>query len=108
MLNSVIKSFIAFSAICVGLKLFGVQIVTKCIFDSKNLVKFNSFSNGFFVSEEKSEAKTILLTLKLEISFLITKTGISEFRTTFSVLEPISNSSTPEEPCDPIIIKSTS
>ena len=47
------NSFIAFSITCVGLKLFGVQIVTKWIFDSKNLVKFNSFSKGFFVSSEK-------------------------------------------------------
>ncbi|MNH46941.1 hypothetical protein D3C79_1099490 [compost metagenome] len=61
-------------------------------------MKFNSFSNGFFASSEKSEAKTISEALKFGIFFLITKTGISEFLTTFSVLEPIKSSSTPEEP----------
>ncbi len=51
--------------------------------------KSTTFSNGFFISSEKSEAKTKSLALKFSSSLLITKTGISEFLTTFSVFEPI-------------------
>ena len=73
-------------------------MVTKDSFELKIFANSSIFLNGFRVSFEKSEAKTKLFALNSFSSFLITKTGMLEKRTIFSVLEPTKISLNPDVP----------
>jgi hypothetical protein len=62
----------------VGLKLLGVLIITTCNSASNLFANSTTFSKGFLISSEKSEAKTNLFTLKF-VGLFDNKTGISDF-----------------------------
>ena len=95
-------------ATCVGLKLFGVFTYKNLGLISLEIKKSVIFLVESFTSAPKSIANTTLLNNVCVSSFLITNTGISEVRITFSVLDPMKTSLKPLAPCEPITIKSTS
>jgi hypothetical protein len=72
--------------------------LSRCIFASKIVKKLIIFLKVSLAPVLKIDAKTMFFILKSSISFFITKTGMSQWRTTFSVLDPTNISSKPETP----------